>query len=525
MSDGTHIRKVFLVLEGGGARGLAHVGALRAIEEEPRLEIAGLGGTSAGAIVAALASAGYASTDMIDSKGTSPLLNQAGFDDATGLLGTDWNKVRQIRWLASNWKVPLGLFLLSCVVLPLLIGAWAGFPMGLVAAVSLIGLAALAVYRIASGIASTEPLEKALGKVLAENLVTVGPVSFGHGSLLPLRIVATDLSDRTGKLFSEQATPEQSVARAVSASVAIPFLFKPVVIDARHYCDGGIISNLPIWAFDEDRVLDPDALTIAIEIPENDSPADLAATVLGRIKALFRAVVFGSAFLNKRMVDGLEVFRMPLPDDLGVLSFDIEAGAAATIVEDARRYTRLQIVQRLIEVPDKLDQACAAVHEFVMALHAVEVPPGDEGVLRVGIAERSAEMPRIVRIFAAYNYDGQVDDRLGLPVEGSILGQAVASGEPSLTNVAEPEIDPQVAMNGNENRYRRGLAWGEIKWIFALPIKLDDREFVVSVDSNIAIEQFYLQAMTEAELSDVARQIQELCEPALVLKTEVEASR
>ena len=31
--------------------------------------------------------------------------------------------------------------------------------------------------------------------------------------------------------------------------------------------------------------------------------------------------------------------------------------------------------------------------------------------------------------------------------------------------------------------------------------------------------------MTEADLSDVARQIQELCEPALVLKTEVEASR
>ena len=144
MSDGTHIRKVFLVLEGGGARGLAHVGALRAIEEEPRLEIAGLGGTSAGAIVAALASAGYASTEMIDSNGTSPLLRHAGFKDATGLLGADWKKVRRIRWLASNWKVPFGLLLLSCVVLPLLIGAWAGFLMGLVAAVSLIGLAALA---------------------------------------------------------------------------------------------------------------------------------------------------------------------------------------------------------------------------------------------------------------------------------------------------------------------------------------------------------------------------------------------
>jgi len=80
-------------------------------------------------------------------------------------------------------------------------------------------------------------------------------------------------------------------------------------------------------------------------------------------------------------------------------------------------------------------------------------------------------------------------------------------------------------MDGIEHRYRRGLAWGEIKWIFALPIKLDDREFVVSVDSNIAMEQFDLKGMTMVELSEVARQIRDLCEPALVLKTEVEASR
>jgi|GEM_PF-5988789 len=311
---------------------------------------------------------------MIDSNGTSPLLRRAGFNDATGLLGVEWKKVKYISWLASSWKIPLGLLLALCLVMPPLIGTWAGFPIGFFAAVLLIGLVALAGYWLASGIASIKPLEEALGNVLADNPKAGPPVSFGHGDLLPLRIVATDLSDRTGKLFSEQATPEQSVARAVSASVAIPFLFKPVEIDARHYCDGGIISNLPIWAFDEDRILDPDALTIAIEIPENENPADMAATVFGRMKALLRAMVFGSAFLNKRMVDGLEVFRMPLPEELGVLSFDIDAGAAATIVEDARRYTKLQIVQRLIEVPDKLEQACAAVHEFVLALHEAGVP-------------------------------------------------------------------------------------------------------------------------------------------------------
>lgn len=50
---------VFAVFEGGGVKGIAHVGALARFHEEEELQFRGYAGTSAGAIVAALAAVGY----------------------------------------------------------------------------------------------------------------------------------------------------------------------------------------------------------------------------------------------------------------------------------------------------------------------------------------------------------------------------------------------------------------------------------------------------------------------------------
>jgi NTE family protein len=50
--------KIGLVLSGGGARGVAHIGVLKALEEQ-QIEITHIAGTSAGAIVGALYAAGH----------------------------------------------------------------------------------------------------------------------------------------------------------------------------------------------------------------------------------------------------------------------------------------------------------------------------------------------------------------------------------------------------------------------------------------------------------------------------------
>src|SRR5690554_5114155 len=57
--------KVGLVLSGGGAKGLAHIGALKIIEESG-VRIDYIGGTSMGAIIGALYASGY-SAHQLDS--------------------------------------------------------------------------------------------------------------------------------------------------------------------------------------------------------------------------------------------------------------------------------------------------------------------------------------------------------------------------------------------------------------------------------------------------------------------------
>ena len=55
--------KVGLVLSGGGAKGLAHIGALKIIEDSG-IEIDYIGGTSMGAIVGALYASGYSANEL-----------------------------------------------------------------------------------------------------------------------------------------------------------------------------------------------------------------------------------------------------------------------------------------------------------------------------------------------------------------------------------------------------------------------------------------------------------------------------
>ena len=57
--------QAFGIFEGGGAKGLAHVGAI-AVAQELGVQFVGVAGASAGAIVAALIAVGYAPREVYD---------------------------------------------------------------------------------------------------------------------------------------------------------------------------------------------------------------------------------------------------------------------------------------------------------------------------------------------------------------------------------------------------------------------------------------------------------------------------
>ena len=107
------------------------------------------------------------------------------------------------------------------------------------------------------GIADIGRLSRWLDGLLARKLPQAsGSVTFGDLDH-KLRVVAADV--RTGALrdFGGLADRDLPVAPAVAASACYPLFFRPVRIGDGVYVDGGLVSNLPAWVFDDEREEDP----------------------------------------------------------------------------------------------------------------------------------------------------------------------------------------------------------------------------------------------------------------------------
>ena len=194
--------RIGLVLGGGGARGAAHVGVLKVLEEQ-RIPVDVVVGTSMGSIVAGL----YAS-------GMSP--NQIEQE----MLSLDWNDLfqdspsRQDRSFRRKRDDDLYTFAAST-----------GFNDG----------------------EFETPLAYIRGQKfdLELNRLTLPVAAVTDFDQLPIpyRAVATDLE--TGKAV---ILGRGSLAQAIRASMAVPAAFDPVEIDGRLLVDGGIAMNVPVSA-------------------------------------------------------------------------------------------------------------------------------------------------------------------------------------------------------------------------------------------------------------------------------------
>jgi NTE family protein len=208
--------RIGLALSGGGARGLAHVGVLKVLEEL-RVPVHCITGTSMGAIVAGTFASGAPLADM-----------------EKAVVTADWNNIFRDRppraEIASRRKFDdyKTLFAPEFGVRD---GGLA-LPKGIIAGVSI----------------------EAFFRQLTERSVTAG--SFDKLQV-PFRAVATDIE--TGEAV---VLDRGSLAQAMRASMSVPGAMAPVEINGRLLVDGGIANNLPI---DEARKLCGDVI-IAVNI-------------------------------------------------------------------------------------------------------------------------------------------------------------------------------------------------------------------------------------------------------------------
>lgn len=196
------------VFSGGGIKGFALIGAYEAIEERG-LQFERLAGTSAGSLIAAFIAAGYRSEEI---KKVMDELDVMDFlDPRRTLLPAPFGK-----WLMLYWH--LGLY-------------------------------------------KGDALEKWIAmKLAAKNIFTFKDLP--HNSL---RIIASDLTDGTFLVLPNDLERYGinpltfSVAKAVRMSCSLPYFFEPVRLKDHSgknvIVDGGVLSNFPIWLFDDEHKL------------------------------------------------------------------------------------------------------------------------------------------------------------------------------------------------------------------------------------------------------------------------------
>jgi len=207
------------VFEGGGVRAAAFAGAY-AEAARHGMTFSAVAGTSAGSLVAALLAAGATSEFLLEK------LVETGFSD---LLKPPHSGDRPYAASGSS-LASVGRF-----------------------SPGYIGSIATVVHH--SGLHSSRPIEEWVEDLLKTLLAAESPslrnrpVTF-RDLRLPLFIVSADVFRGTERVWSQESTPDESVAFAVRCSCAIPFFFQAVKGSGGSvYVDGGLISNLPSYVF------------------------------------------------------------------------------------------------------------------------------------------------------------------------------------------------------------------------------------------------------------------------------------
>jgi NTE family protein len=277
--------RIGLVLSGGGARGAAHVGVIRVLEEL-RIPIDAVAGTSMGAVVGGLYAAGLGA-DEIDA-----VFRELDWQD----LLTDRAPRRDLVYRRKQDDRSI----LARGALGLRPGEGVELPLGLVQGQKVTQLLRTATLRVAE----VQDFDRL-------------PV--------PFRALATDLE--TGEPVVLRSGDLATVLRA---SMSAPGVFAPVEIDGRMLVDGGLVDNLPV---DLVRSMGVD-LVIAVDVSFPLAARDGLGSALDVTNQMIAIMVRRGTLESRTRLGGRDILVEPDLGRMTAVSFRgvpqaVESGAAA----------------------------------------------------------------------------------------------------------------------------------------------------------------------------------------------------
>ncbi|MEM7486591.1 MAG: patatin-like phospholipase family protein [Bacteroidota bacterium] len=302
--------KVGLVLSGGGAKGLAHVGVLKIIEEAG-VKVDYIGGTSMGAIVGALYASGYSATEL-DSIFRVTDFTKLIQDDVPRGAKTFYEKDDSERYALG---LPFTNFHVS-------------FPQA-----------------ISGG--------QNIYNELVRLLFHVKDVEDFKELPIPFLCIATNVETGEEVLLEKGYLPE-----AIMASGTFPSLFEPSEIDGKVLIDGGVVNNYPI---NEVREMGANII-IGVDVQHGLSNREALSSAT---EILLQINNYRTVNDMKKKVDGTDIYIRPNIDDFSVIDFDsseeiVLSGEDAAIKKFAELQKIAQdqgnvpLVQNRIEPTDSL---------------------------------------------------------------------------------------------------------------------------------------------------------------------------
>lgn len=248
--------KIGLVLSGGGAKGLAHIGVIKVLERAG-IEVDCITGTSMGSIIGGLYAIGY-DADQLEEIALDMNWSEMLKDEIPLTSISIEEKEYENKYIMT---FPLNGFNLE-------------LPRGLIAG-------------------------QKLSAKLSRLTLPVYDITNFHNLYVPFSCVATDIV--TGKAV---VLKKGNLAEALRASMAIPSVFTPIKIDNHLLVDGGLVRNFPV-----DDVIDLGAdIIIGVDV---GTPLYKEEELNSFLDIMTQSVSFYGASTNKEQVDKCDIIITP----------------------------------------------------------------------------------------------------------------------------------------------------------------------------------------------------------------------
>ncbi|PKG85832.1 patatin [Colwellia sp. 75C3] len=265
--------KVGLVLSGGGAKGTAHIGVLKVLEQH-NIPVDYVVGTSIGAYVAGMYALGY-DVDEIEtimlglpwSDGYSDFIPRESLFYSNKQHRDRYNISIRLGYSDGEFKVPHGL---------------------------LLGQSAY--------------------QILQRSTDTVSSFTSFDDLAIPYRAVASDIA--TAQMV---VLDSGSINQAMQASAAVPGIVAAVVIDGKTLVDGGITNNMPI---DVVKKMGAD-IVIAVDIGSPLADQSELTSTVSVLNQLSTILTNNTSLAKKALLTDKDVLLRPAIDDLSTTDWSV----------------------------------------------------------------------------------------------------------------------------------------------------------------------------------------------------------